>query len=104
EDDVRLEPPVAALRVCAPRTRLVLAAAADEARVELVDIQLAVEPEVLRVRAQEALDVCLRGKQRELLVLERAQVLAADLRRELGLREVDPTTDPRLLEAVPDLE
>ena len=40
-------------------TRLVLLAA-DEARVELVDVELAVEPEVLGVRAEEALDVRLR--------------------------------------------
>ena len=56
-----------------------------EARVVLVDVELAVEAEVLGVRAQEALDVGLRRQQLELLVLERAQVLAADLRGELRL-------------------
>ena len=61
----------------------------DEAGVVLVDVELAVEPEVLGVRAEEALDVGLRGQQVEALVLERAQVLAADLRAVLDLGEVE---------------
>ena len=59
--------------------------AGDEARVVLVDVELAVEAEVVGVGPQEALDVGLRGQLLELLVLERAQVLAPDLRRLLGL-------------------
>ena len=74
------------------------------ARVVLVDIELAVEPEELRVRAQEALDVGARGKHRELLFFERADVLRADLRRELDLRVVEALTDARFAEAVADLE
>ena len=46
-----------------------------EAGVVLVDVELAVEPEVLRVRPQEALDVGLRRQQLEALVLEGAEVL-----------------------------
>ena len=87
----------------AARTRLVLLAA-DETGVELVDVELPVEAEVLGVVAQEALDVRLGRQQLELLVLEGAQVLAADLRRELCLGEVDAAAHPRLAETVADLE
>ena len=76
----------------------------DEAGVELVDVQLAVEAEVVGVGAQEALDVGLRRQQLEALLLERAEVLAADLRRLLGLGELDPAAHARLAEAVADLE
>ena len=72
-----------------PDPRLVLLAA-DEARVELVDVELAVEAEVLGIRAKESLDVRLGGQDGELLVLECPQVLPADLRRELCLCEVEP--------------
>ena len=88
----------------AARARLVLVVAADEARVVLVDVELAVEPEVLGVGAQESLDVGLRRQQLELLLLEGAQVLPADLRGELGLGEVDAPAQARLTEAVADLE
>ena len=44
------------------------------------------------------------GQLLEALVLERAQVLAADLRRLLGLGELDPAAHARLAEAVADLE
>src|SRR5262249_14102057 len=76
----------------------------DEARVVLVDVELPVEAEELRVRAQEALDVRLRRQHRELLVLERANVLRTDLRRELDLRVVEALPDARFTEAVADLE
>ncbi len=89
--------------VRAPDARIVLVPG-DEPRVELVDVQLAVEAQVLGVRAQEALDVRLRRQQLELLVLERPQVLAADLRVQLRLGEVDATTETRLAQAVADLE
>ena len=90
EHDLALEPAVlvdARRRRGAARRR---ARRADEARVVLVDVELAVEPEEVGVRAEEALDVRLGGKHLELLVLERAQVLRADLRRELGLRKSSP--------------
>ena len=108
EDDRRLGAAVPPLR---PRGRApslrppdVMVLTCDEARVELVDVELPVEAEVLRIRAQEALDVRLGGQQLELVVLERAQVLAADLGRGLGFREVDPAAHASLAQAVPDLE
>ena len=106
EHDVRLDPPVPALRArCrAAWPRLVIVRGADEARVVLVDVQLAVEAEVLGVGAQEALDVGLRRQHVELLLLERAQVLAADLGRKLGLREVEAPAHARFPEAVANLE
>ena len=48
---------------------------------ELLDEELGVEPELLGVGAQEALHVGRSREQAELLVLERAQVLRADLGR-----------------------
>ena len=65
QDDARLEPAGAPFRPHrrAARARVVVVAG-DEARVELVDVQLAVEAEVLRVGAQEALDVRLRRELR----------------------------------------
>ena len=44
------------------------------------------------------------GQDVELLVLERAQVLGADLRRLLDLGEVEALAQARLAEAVADLE
>ena len=91
EHDVRLDPPVPRCgRAAERRARGSWSSpAADEARVVLVDVELAVEAEILGVGAQEALDVGLRGQHVELLLLERAQVLPADLGRKLGLREVE---------------
>ena len=77
----------------------------DEAGVVLVDVELAVEAEELGVGPQEALDVrsapaassnCSSSSAR--------RYFDADLRRQLGLREVDPLAEPRLAEAVADLE
>jgi hypothetical protein len=65
---------------------------------------LAVEAEELRVGAQKALDVRAGREHLELLVLERAYVLGANLRRELDLRVLEPLTLTRLAEAVADLE
>jgi hypothetical protein len=59
-----------------PLEHLVAAAVAD---VVLVHVQLAVEAEVVRIRAQKALDVGRPGKLVERLVLERPQVFRADL-------------------------
>src|SRR3977135_3279013 len=78
--------------------------AAAEARVVLVDVELPVEAEKLGIGAQEALDVRLRGQDAELLVLERTEVLGADLRRELDLRVLEGLANARLAQAVPDLE
>ena len=84
QHDVRLAPVARRARgrrhASGERTRRVLLAD-DEARVVLVDVELAVEAQVLGVGAEEALDVRVRGQQLEALVLERAQVLAADLGR-----------------------
>ena len=77
---------------------------ADEARVVLVDVELAVEAEILGVGAQEAFDVGLGGQHVELLLLERAQVFPADLGRELGLREVDAPAHACFPKAVANLE
>src|SRR5207248_10977662 len=78
--------------------------ASDEARVVLVDVELALEPERVGVVPQEALDVRGRGQQVELLVLERLQVLAADLRLLLQLRELELLAQARFAKAVSDLE
>ena len=87
EDDARLDPAGAPFRAHRRAARPGVAViAADVARVELVDVELAVEAEIVGVRPQEALDVGLRRERLEPLLLERAQVLDADLRRQLGLR------------------
>ena len=87
-----------------PALRHVVEALDDMARVVLVDVELAVEAEELRVRAHEALDVRARREHLEMLFLERADVLRADLRRELDLRIVEALADARFTEAVADLE
>ena len=75
-----------------------------EPRVVLVDERLAVEPERLGVRAQEPADVRRRGQDVELLVLERAEVLRADLGELLELWEVEALADAGLAEAGADVE
>ena len=76
----------------------------DEAGVVLVDVELAVEPEVLGIRAEEALDVRLRGQDVELLVLEGAQILPSNLRSLFELGKVEALAQTRLAEAVTDFE
>ena len=76
----------------------------DEAGVVFVDVELAVEAEVLRIRAEEALDVGLRGEDVELLVLERAQVLGSNLGALLELGEVESLAQARLSQACSYLE
>jgi hypothetical protein len=71
--------------------------------VVLIDVQLPVEAEVLGVRA-EPLDVGRRGQGVERLVLERTEVLGADLRPLLQLGEVELLAQADLAEAVTDLE
>ena len=75
-----------------------------EAGVELVHVELAVEAEVLRVRAQEALDVCLAGQDLEALFLERPQVLRADLGVRFYPGELETLAQPGFTQAVADLE
>src|SRR5688500_3577245 len=73
------------------------------AQLVLLDEQLPVDPQVLRVRAQEALDESGAGQHLPLLVLDRAQVLRTDLRRRLDLGDVDPRAHPRLLQRGADV-
>src|SRR6266545_4811217 len=88
----------------APGTDRRLLLGRDVPGVVLVDVQLAVEAEVFGVSAQEALDVGLRRQLVEPLLLERAEVLAADLRARLDLRQGDLLPFPGLAEAATDLE
>ena len=73
--------------------------AGDIAGVVLVDVELAVHPERVRVRPQEAFDVRVTGELVELLCLERAEVLGPHLRAELHLVEVEALARPGLAEA-----
>ena len=106
DDDARLAP------IPAPRSRGGHAPGADgrllladhEAGVVLVDVELAVEAEVVGIGAQEAFDVGVRGQQLEALFLECAQVLPPDLRPVLGVRELDVAAEAGLAQAVADLE
>ena len=82
--------------VCAQR-RVVLAD--REARVVLVDEGLAVEAERFGIRAKEPADVRRRRKDVEVLVLERPQVLRANLRALLELRKVEILAEAGLTEA-----
>src|SRR5262249_16040139 len=106
EGGPRLEPARASFRSHrgAARAVIVLVVPGDKARVELVDVELAVETEVLGIGAQEALDIGRRRELVEALVLERAEVLDADLGSQLGLVEVGLPAHPGFAQAVPDLE
>ena len=75
-----------------------------EPRRVLVHEELAVEAEVVRVRAEEALDVRLAWQDVEALGLERAQVLRADLRRALCVGDLDALVQARFPKAGTDLE
>ena len=88
---------------CDDRLAVLLVAGA-EARVVLVHVELAVEPEVVRVRAQEALDVGLGRERVEALLLERAQVAGPDLRRLLELAELELLAETGFPQAVANLE
>ena len=109
-DDVRLEPPatLARSRPRADRSRarppLERFLAHPVADVVLVHVELSVEPQVVRVRAQEALDVRRPGQLVERLVLERAQILGTDLRALLELRERELLALTGFAEAVTDFE
>src|SRR4029079_6531267 len=75
-----------------------------EAGVELVDVELAVEAQVPRVRSQEAVDVCLAGQDLEALFLERPQVLRADLGVRFYAGELITLAQPSFTTAVDHLE
>src|SRR5207248_2839318 len=106
KDDARLDAPL----LPGPRPRSAATRAEellsldDVARVVLVDIELAVQSEVLRVVPQEPLHVRLRGEHVELLLLERTEVLAANLGRLLDLGEIQVLAQARFPQAVADLE
>ena len=87
-----------AVRDAARPERLILLAG-DVARVVLVDVELAVHPERVRVRAEKALDVGVPGKLVELLGLERAKVLRPHLRAELHLVQVEALARSGLAQA-----
>src|SRR4051794_38361663 len=72
------------------------------AQLVLLQQQPRVEAQRLGVGAQERLDVRWARQQVPFLVLERTQVLRADLRRGLDLRDVDAGAHPRLSEGGPD--
>ena len=74
------------------------------ARVVLVDVELPVEPEVIRIGPQEALDVRLGRKRVEVLLFQRLQVAGPDLGRQLDVRELQLLAVARLAQAVADLE
>ena len=70
DDDASPSAGCALLRPRRRRASRALAVVGDEARVELVDVELAVEAEVVGIRAEEALDVGLGREQLEALLLE----------------------------------
>ncbi len=72
----------------AVRSQRMLVLTGDIARVVLVDVELAVHPERVRIRPQEALDVGMTRELVELLGLERPEVLGPHLRPELHLVEI----------------
>ncbi len=73
------------------------------APLELIDEQPAVEPQVVAVCLQKALDVDGAGEQVPLLVLERAQVFGTDLRARLHLADIDARAHARLAQSRADL-
>ena len=75
-----------------------------EPRRVLVDEELAVEVEVVGVRAEEALDVRLAREDVEALVSSARRYFAADLRRALGLGDLDAVAKARFAKAGSDLE
>ena len=73
------------------------------ATLELVQQHPGVEAEEVPIGAQEALCVHGPGEQVPLLVLDRAQILGADLGSRLHLADVDPPAHPRLPQGGADL-
>ncbi len=70
----------------------------------LIDVDLAVEAEIVGIRAEKTARVRVGRQTVEVLLFEGADVLRADLRRELGLGKADPLPLPSGSEAVTDLE
>ena len=97
-------PALSARRRHAARAQRRVVLADREARVVLVDERLPVEPERLGVGAEEAAHVRRRRQDVEPLVLERAEVLRADLRPLLELGEVEVLAEAGLAEAGADVE
>ena len=95
--------PAARLRHPARADRLIVLTR-DEPGVVLVDVQLSVHPERVGVRAEETLDVRMRGQLVEPLVFEGAQILRPHFRAELHLVEVEALALARLSKAGADLE
>src|SRR4029450_8979260 len=75
-----------------------------EAGVVLVDEALRVEVEVVRIGAEEPFRVGSARQDVEAFVLERPEVLGANPRIALDIRELELPTRPRLAKAAADLE
>jgi hypothetical protein len=73
------------------------------AALELVEQHSRVESEVVAVGAEKALGVDRAGQQIPFLVLDRAEVLGADLRLCLDLADVDPLAHPCLAQCRTDI-
>src|SRR3989442_1032438 len=73
-----------------------------EPAVVFVDELLCVEPEVVRIRAEESFRVRRPGEDVEPLVLERRDVLRANVRVALDLRQLESVTQPRLTKSAAD--
>src|SRR5207247_9638361 len=76
----------------------------SEAAAVLVDELMGVEPEIVRVGAEESLRVGRTGEDIEAILLERAKVFRADPRVALDLRQLEAATQTRLAKAAADLE
>jgi hypothetical protein len=76
----------------------------SEARVVLVDEEISVESEVVRVRAEKSTGVGGAGNQVEALVLERLEIPRADVRIRVDLGELEAAANSRRAEAIADLE
>jgi hypothetical protein len=70
----------------------------------LVDVEIAVQAEKLRIRPEEALDVGVAGQELPALLLERVQVAVADPDRLLDVLGREAAPGPGFPEAGADLE
>src|SRR5581483_5853612 len=102
DDDAALEAPLRDGRAGYERRRVFVVM--RDARVVLVDVQLAVEAEVLRVRPQEALRVRIAGEHVPPFFLEGGQVPLADANRLVDLGGSEAPPGPGVPEAFTDLE
>jgi hypothetical protein len=76
----------------------------SEARLVLVDEELCVESEVVRICAQEPPSVSIAGKEIEALILERLEIPGANVRIGVDLSKLDTVANSRLPQAASDLE